>query len=70
MLKIAGIAALAVALTACQTPAYTLTNPTTGKTIKCGGDVGASIAFGAIGYHLRKKADERCVSDAKAKGYL
>lgn len=65
---IIAIAAISL-LSACQTPATTLTDPTTGTTVKCGGDIGASIAFGAIGYHLRKEADKKCVAGARAKGY-
>ena len=44
----------------CTTPSYVYKHPKTGQVERCGGDVTASLAGGAIGYHIQRSNDEKC----------
>lgn len=55
-------------LTACATPAVTMVNKQ-GDTATCGGEIGPSIALGAIGYQIAKGNDDDCISQHKEAGY-
>lgn len=57
-------------LTGCTTPQTILENPKTGQVERCGGDVSSSLAGGAIGYHIQKGNDEKCVESFKSKGFV
>jgi len=59
----------ALLLTACATPVTVMHNPHTGKTETCGGEVGPSIALGAIGYQIAKQNDDDCVTKYQSGGY-
>ena len=58
-----------IALTACSTPVTKLQHPKSKKEVACGGSNAASVAGGAIGYHIQKDKDADCVSAYEKQGY-
>jgi hypothetical protein len=56
-------------LAGCTTPTYTLENPKTGQVVTCGGNVSSSLAGGAIGYHIQKTNDQKCVNTYLNEGF-
>jgi uncharacterized lipoprotein YajG len=56
-------------ITACATPETTLHNPNTGQVARCGGNVSASLAGGVLGYHIQKRADDKCVDGYQKNGF-
>ena len=63
-------ALLSLAVSACATPVTMLKHPGTGQIARCGGGTGGSTAGGLIGYSIEKSADERCVQDFVARGFV
>lgn len=59
-----------VLMTGCTTPMTTLENPKTGQIVTCGGNVSSSMAGGAIGYHIQKSNDEKCVETYSDQGFV
>ena len=59
---------LALLLTGCTTPMTTMKN-SKGQVVACGGNVSSSLAGGAIGYHIQKTNDEKCVEEFKKAGF-
>ena len=55
---------------ACTTPVTTLRNPQTGQVVTCGGNTASSVAGGAIGYSIQRGADDRCVENYVAQGFV
>ena len=58
-----------VFLCGCSTPSTVLKNPQTGQIARCGGNVSGSLAGGAIGYHIQKDNDQKCVQGYKDQGF-
>ena len=58
-----------VFLCGCSTPSTVLKNPQTGQIARCGGNVSGSLAGGAIGYHIQKGNDQKCVQGYKGQGF-
>ena len=56
-------------LTACATPAATMYKASTDETAVCGGEIGPSIALGAIGYQIAKQNDNDCIAQHEKAGY-
>jgi uncharacterized lipoprotein YajG len=59
-----------LALAACTTPQTTLRNPATGQVVTCGGNTASSLAGGAVGYSIQRGADNRCVENYVAQGFV
>ncbi|MCB0375416.1 MAG: hypothetical protein KDD04_05815 [Sinomicrobium sp.] len=56
-------------LAACTTPMTVLKDPKTGQIAQCGGSANGSLAGGAIGYHIQKSNDEKCVHSYMEQGF-
>jgi len=67
--RIAAVVAIGSLVAACATPKITMTNTRTGETAECGGNVGASVMFGAMGYIVQRQIDKTCVNDHAANGF-
>jgi hypothetical protein len=61
---------IALLLTGCTTPVTILENPKTGQIVSCGGNMSSSMVGGAIGYHMQKSNDEKCVQRMKTEGFV
>lgn len=60
---------LSVVATGCATPVTMLKNDATGQVARCGGDTGASMAGGLIGYTIQEGSDQDCVRDFELQGF-
>lgn len=61
--------AILIMLQACTTPTTMLKHPKTGQFASCGGNTSSSIMGGALGYHLQKESDEKCVLQHEKQGF-
>lgn len=62
------ITCLCALLTACTTPETILKNNNE-EYVSCGGSSAGSILGGAIGYHIQKNNDEKCVVKYMKNGF-
>ena len=66
---VAIVVGLSLAASGCATPVTMLRNDATGQVARCGGDTGASMAGGLIGYTIQKSGDQDCVRDFELQGF-
>lgn len=60
---------LPLLLIACTTPETVLMHPKTEQIARCGGSANGSLAGGAIGYHIQKSNDQKCVESYLEQGF-
>ena len=56
-------------LAGCSTPVTILKNEKTGQVARCGGGMGGSMMFGAIGYAIESSNDTECVNQYIKQGF-
>jgi len=56
-------------LSSCATPVTILKNKKTGQVARCGGGMGGSMMFGALGYAIESSNDTDCVNQFIGQGF-
>jgi len=57
-------------LAGCATPITTLEHPETKQVVQCGGGMSGSVAGGALGYHIQKNNDQKCIHEYMMQGFV